>query len=302
MKYNKKLNVAKTSKMDEFFTEYQTVEKELENYTSFFDGKTIYCNCDNYKTSAFFKYFLNNFERFKLKKIICTWYDKNNGGKCEYYNNQYHITQLDYDGDFRNEKNISIIKESDIIVTNPPFSLFRDFIKLMMQYNKNFIVLGNLNAVKYKDVFPHIMNNRIFIGKSIRYGDTEFIVPNTFFDPKKTKNFTIDKISGNKLVKVPSIRWYTNLKYDGFNQTTLNLVKTIDSMVYEFFDGYDNIINCDKVSNIPKDYNGIIGVPISFIDKYNSNQFKIIGLIRVPKIKGTEIYSRILIQKKEESA
>lgn len=301
MKYNKKLNNARASKMDEFFTEYQTIEKELENYISFFENKVIYCNCDNYENSAFFKYFFNNFERFKLKKIICTWYDINYGGCCEYYDGKYHISKLDYNGDFRNDKSVQFLEKSDIVITNPPFSLFRDFIRLMMHYNKNFIVLGNLNAVKYKDVLPHIMDNKIFLGKSIRCGDTEFVVPNTFFDYQKTKNFSIDKISGNKLVKVPSIRWYTNLKFDGFNNGSLNLKQSINSISYEKYDGYDNIINCNKVSDIPKDYNGIIGVPISFIDKYNTKQFEIVGIIRVPKINGVKIYSRLLIQKKEES-
>jgi len=297
MGYNKKLNHAKKSKMDEFFTEYQTIEKELINYIPFFENKVIYCNCDDYRSSSFFRYFVDNFKSHKIKKIICTWMDENFGGKCEYYDDKIHISELDFNGDFRDDKLNPILNESDIIVTNPPFSLFRDFINLMIKKNKKFIVLGNLNAVKYKDIFPFIQKNELYLGKSIRCGDTEFIVPHEHFDAEKTKNYSIDKISGNKLVKVPSIRWFTNIKYDGYNTSEFIPTKKYDANHYKTYDDYQDIINCDKVADIPCDYDGKIGVPINFIDKYNSSIFEIVGLLRAPTINLINKYDRIVLKK-----
>lgn len=298
MKYNKKLNNAKKSKMDEFFTEYQTIEKELINYIPFFEGKTVYCNCDDYRTSAFFKFFVHNFKNYKLKKLICTWFDNTNGGICEYYNDEIHIDKLNFNGDFRDKKFKTTLDDADIVVTNPPFSLFRDFIKLMIENNKCFIVLGNLNAVKYKILFPFIKNNEIFLGKSIRCGGTEFVVPFEHFDEYKTKNYKIDNISGNKLVKVPSIRWFTNIKYEGYNKTNFTPQKKYVSNEYEIFDNDNNVINCNRVSDIPYDYDGKIGVPISFMDKYDSSKFEIIDILHCPKLKGFNKYDRIIVKKR----
>ena len=296
MGYNNKLNNARKSKMDEFFTEYQTIEKELINYIPFFENKVIYCNCDNYKTSSFFRFFVDNFEKFKIKKLICTWIDDKHGGICEYYGGETHTNILDFNGDFRSDKLDSILNEADIVVTNPPFSLFRDFINLMNRKNKKFIVLGNLNAIKYKDIFPFVQNNELYIGKSIRCGDTEFVVPHEHFDASKTKNYTIDKISGNKLVKVPSIRWFTNLKFDGYNKSDFVPSKLYDSELYGTYDDNDDIINCDKVADIPCDYYGKIGVPINFIDKYDSSKFEIIGLLRAPMMNHINKYDRIVLK------
>lgn len=296
MGYNNKLNKARKSKMDEFFTEYQTIEKELINYSSFFENKVIYCNCDNYKTSSFFKYFIDNFNTFKLKKIICTWLNDKCGGICEYYNDDIYVNKLDFNGDFRDERINYILDEADIVVTNPPFSLFRDFINLMVKKHKKFIVLGNLNAVKYKDIFPYIKRNEIWLGKSIRCGDTEFIVPFEHFDASKTKNYTIDKISGNKLVKVPSIRWFTNIKYDGYNKSSFSPSKSFVSNKYDVYDNNTDIINCDKVADIPCDYEGKIGVPINFIDKYDSSKFEIIDILRAPTTNNINKYDRIVLK------
>ena len=296
MGHNNKLNNAKKSKMDEFFTEYQTIEKELINYIPFFENKVIYCNCDNYKTSSFFRFFVDNFENFKIKKLICTWMDNEHGGICEYYDGEVHANVLDFNGDFRSNKLDSILNEADIVVTNPPFSLFRDFVNLMNRKNKKFIVLGNLNAIKYKDIFPLVQNNELYIGKSIRCGDTEFVVPHEHFDTSKTKNYTIDKISGNKLVKVPSIRWFTNLKYDGYNRSDFIPFKSYNSELYGKYDNNDDIINCDKVVDVPCDYYGKIGVPINFIDKYDSSKFEIIGLLRAPMMNHINKYDRIVLK------
>ena len=283
--------------MDEFFTEYCVIEKELINYTDYFSGKTIYCNCDNYKTSNFYRFFANNFDKLGLKKIICTWYSQPYGGICEFYDGKNHISGLDFNGDFRNDKINEIINECDVIVTHPPFSLFRDFIKLVMEKSKDFIVLGNLNAVKYKAIFPYIKDNKIFLGKSIHAGDVEFIVPDEFFDKEKTKNYKIDEKTGDKLVKVPSIRWYTNIKYDGVNSYNLKLTKKFDENTYTVYDDNSHIINCDRVLDIPADYDGEIGVPVNYIDKHNDKMFEIVGLLRSPIISDKRLYDRIVLKR-----
>ena len=297
MEYNKKLNNAKKSKMDEFFTEYVTIEKELVNYSDYFKNKVIYCNCDDYRTSNFYRYFVNNFNVLGIKKLICTWYELPYGGVCEYYDGVNHVDALPFDGDFRNPKLEAIIDECDVIVTNPPFSLFRDFIKLVIDNSKDFIVLGNLNAVKYKDVFPYIKSGKILLGKSIRAGDVEFIVPDSFFDKEKTKNYKISEINGEKLVKVPSIRWYTNIKYEGANEYDLKLTKKMGENEYFFYDDHPNILNCDKVLDIPMDYDGEIGVPVNYIDKHNDKKFEIVGLLRGPIIHNKTKYDRIVLKR-----
>jgi hypothetical protein len=297
MKYNTKLNNARKSKMDEFFTEYSTIEREMVNYIDFFENKTIYCNCDNYEKSNFYKFFVDHFNEYKLKGLICSWYDINGGYICRYYDGKNHIEKLDFDGDFRDDKFNYILEESDVVITNPPFSLFRDFIKVMIKNNKKFIVLGNLNALKYKDIFPYIKNNEIYLGKSIHCGDVEFIVPDEFFDAEKTKNYRIDENDGTKYVKVPSIRWYTNIKYKDVNNYKLELCKTYNSNDYLVYDYYKKAINCNKVKDIPSDYYDEIGVPINYIDKHNSEIFDIIGILRCPILNGKRIYDRILLKR-----
>lgn len=297
MGHNVKLNKAKKSKMDEFFTQYITIEKELKNYAEFLENKVIYCNCDDYKTSNFYRYFKNNFNTLKLKKLICSWYNENNGGICEFYDNENHIKKLDFNGDFRSNLLDEIIRESDIIVTNPPFSLFRDFIDLMIKKEKKFIVLGNLNAVKYKNVFPYIKNNEIYLGKSIHSGGVEFIVPDEFFDAEKTTKYRINETNGDKLVEVANIRWFTNIKYEGVNSYDLKLTKEYNSEYYNVYDKYPNIINCNRVKEIPLDYEGEMGVPINYIDKYNSDEYEIIGILRSPTINKESKYDRFVLKK-----
>ncbi len=296
MNYNKKLTNARKSKMDNFFTKYETIEKEIIHYKDFFTNKTVYCNCDDYTQSNFFKFFKNNFNEFKLKKVICSWFNEPVGGVCEYDGANIVVKELGFNGDFRDKRLEDLILEADIVVTNPPFSLFRDFIDFMTKYKKQFIVLGNLNAVKYKNIFPLIMENRIFLGKSIHSHDVEFIVPEEFFDKEKTKNFKA--LNGNYLVRVPSIRWYTNLKYTGANEYNLMLTNKYQEEVYPKYDNYQDAINCDKVLEIPFNYKGVMGVPINFIDKYDEKTFEIIGILRSPIINGRAIYDRILIKKR----
>ena len=296
MGYNRKLINARNSKMDNFFTKYETIEKEVIHYKDFFINKTVYCNCDDYTQSNFFMFFKNNFNEFKLKKVICSWFNEPVGGVCEYDGTNTKVKELDFNGDFRNTQFENLILEADIIVTNPPFSLFRDFIEIMMAYKKQFIVLGNLNAVKYKNIFPLIKENKLFLGKSIHSHDVEFIVPEEFFNKEKTKNFRMSE--GKYMVRVPSIRWYTNIMYEGVNEYDLKLTKTFEEESYLKYDDYQDIINCNKVLDIPYDYNGVMGVPINFIDKYNSKKFEIVGILRAPTINEKAIYDRILIKKR----
>ena len=297
MEYNAKLNKAKKSKMDEFFTEYSTIEKEMINYIEFFEDKTIYCNCDDYEKSNFYRFFVDHFKEYKLKELICSWYNKNGGYVCRYNGEENRIQRLDFDGDFRSDKLKDILEEADIVITNPPFSLFRDFIRVMIKNKKKFIVLGNLNALKYKEIFPYIKNNEIYLGKSIHCGDVEFIVPEEFFDLEKTKNYRIDEIDGTKYVKVPSIRWYTNIKYKDVNNYNLELSKTYNSDDYPVYDFYKNAINCNKVKDIPSDYYEEMGVPINYIDKHNSEMFDIVGILRCPILAEKKIYDRILLKR-----
>lgn len=294
---NVRLNIAKTAKVDFFFTKYETIEKELVNYTDFFSGKAVYCNCDDPATSNFYKYFKNNFDSLGLTRLVCSWFDEKGGGLCEYYDGREHIKKLDFDGDFRNPKLSGLIDRCDVIVTNPPFSLFREFIKLMLRHQKKFIVLGNLNGAKYKDVFPYIKSNEIFFGKSIRNGDIEFIVPDDFSYVGGHNKFRVGS-DGTKYVRVTSVRWFTNVEFEGFNKFDLKLTKTYNPEGYPPFDNRPSVVNCNKVLDIPIDYYGEIGVPITFIDKYDSDTFEIVSMLRQPKVDGKAIYDRIVIKRK----
>lgn len=294
---NVRLNIAKKDKVDNFFTKYETIEKELVNYNNFFNGKIVYCNCDDPATSNFYKYFKNNFDSLELTKLVCSWFDENGGGLCEYYDGREYVRKLDFDGDFRNPKFDGLIDECDVIVTNPPFSLFRDFIKLMIKHKKKFIILGNLNSAKYKDVFPYIKSNEIFLGKSIRNGDTEFIAPDDFSYVGNYNKYRVGS-DGTKYIRVTSVRWFTNVEFEGFNKFDLKLTKAYNPEYYPAYNNRPSAVNCDKVVDIPVDYYGEIGVPVTFIDKYDSDMFEIVGILKSPKIGNKEVYDRIIIKRK----
>ena len=225
--------------------------------------------------------------------------DKNNNKTPDV--EEIGVQYLKGDGDFRSEESIALLKQADIVVTNPPFSLFREYVAQLIQYDKKFIILGNLNAITYKEIFPLIKKNKLWFGPSIHSGDREFGVPDNY--PLKAAGYRIDK-NGRKFIRVKGIRWFTNLDYNERHEDLI-LYKTYNPEDYPKYDNYD-AINVDKTKEIPMDYQGAMGVPITFLDKYNPDQFEIIGIDRYVKdnpnfgrrfkIQGREIYARILIK------
>ena len=287
---NTNLLKAKKGANDEFYTQYEDIAKEIEHYKEHLKGKAVYCNCDIPHFSNFHKYFLDNFKELELKGLIVTGYVKNGNGKCSIYDGE---KSTDYDllgdGDFRGDECIDMLQKADVVITNPPFSLFREFIKVLVDGGKDFIVVGNKNATTYKDVFPMFMSNTVFIGATI---------PNDFITPLgETK-----KINGLS-------RWFTSFNVRDNNY--LELSKEYNESNYPKYDNYD-VINVDKVKDIPKDYYGVMGVPVTFLDKYNTNQFEIVGcsydygrpigwgknIDMNVSIKGKQIYKRLLIKRK----
>ena len=274
MSKNNNLRSAKKSKNDEFYTLMEDIEKELRFYTESFEGKVVYCNCDDYQQSNFYKYFYYNFHYLKLKKLISTGYKANDNGLYAIYDGDIETTgKLNGDGDFRSEECIEYLKQADVVVTNPPFSLFRQYVKQLMDYNKKFIIIGEQNALTYKEIFPLIKDNKIWWGKSIHSGDRKFYVPDNY--PLNASTCGIDE-NGKRFVNVKGIRWWTNVK-EVINNEPLNLYKRYSFEDYPKYDNYD-AINVDKTCDIPMDYDGIMAVPITFLDKYCPTQFEIIDI------------------------
>ena len=277
---NSNLHSAKNAKNDEFYTQLSDVSEELRHYKKHFKGKTVFCNCDDPTWSAFWKYFHLNFEVLGLKKLISTHYDKDKptykmvyeGGDDENINTG-KITILKGNGGFQTEECIAILDEADIIVSNPPFSLFRDYVDILMGHNKKFLILGNMNALTYKNIFPLFRDNKMWYGASIHSGDRKFIVPDDY--PLTASGCGVDE-NGKKYVKVKGIRWFTNIDYSA-RYVDLSLNKTYSAENYPKYENCD-AINVDKYKDIPSDYAGVMGVPITFIDHHNPRQFKILGL------------------------
>lgn len=268
MKKNSNLNTAKSVKNDEFYTRLPDIEKELGHYREHFIGKVVYCNCDDPNFSQFYTYFSNNFIRLKLKKVIFTNYNKDPevcSYKTEIIENQklnfddedllvITKTKLNGDGDFRSDECVETLKEADIIVTNPPFSLFRQFTDLLVKHDKKFLVIGSQSAITYRNTFPQIMENKLWVGVTM---------PKTFLKPDNTT-----QSFGN-------ICWFTNLDHKKRGDKLI-LTKKYNEKDYPKYDGFD-AINVDKTKDIPFDYEGVMGVPITFIDKFNPEQFEILG-------------------------
>jgi len=262
MSTNKNLRKAKNAKNDEFYTQLTDIEKELVHYKKHFKNKIIYCNCDNPLQSKFWEYFHTNFEKIELKRLIATYYDNFNityklvydGGNDNNIKTYIKI-QLKGNGDFRSEECVNILKESDIIVTNPPFSLFREFVAQLIKYNKKFLIVGNKNTVNCNEFFHLLKENKLWFGYE---HPQEFDTPNG-----KTK-----KVQG-------LCRWFTNLDIEKRHEI-LKLHKQYIPKEYPTYDNY-NAININKICDIPYDYDGIMGVPITFFDKYNPEQFEILG-------------------------
>lgn len=287
---NTSLNAAKMAKQDEFYTRRETIEDELQHYTSAFENKTVYCNCDDPLASEFWKFFVRVFRSWHLKKLIATHYDyneKNYAYKLELTGDgksQPTITPLPCNGDFRSAACIELLKEADVVVTNPPFSLFREYIGQLMTYGKTFLVIGNLNAVTYKEIFPLLMENKIWLG--YHNGHTLFRVPDyytipDFYDKNdrarlRSNGYIIDE-NGKLWRNLGNICWFTNIDIPKRHQDIDLRGNYYQPDVYPHYDNYD-AIEVSKVADIPCDYANVMGVPISFIHKYVPDQFQIMGI------------------------
>ena len=302
---NANLSNAKKAKNDEFYTQLSDIENELKHYKNHFAGKVVYCNCDDARESNFFRFFQKKFNDYGLKKLITTSYNENGHGSVLVYegdtngngkldDNEVKVSELKGNGDFRSEECIELLKESDIVVTNPPFSLFREFIATLVQYGKKFLVIGNNNAITYKEIFPLIKENKLWLGFSDNK-TMEFVMPDSY-----EKYNYIDK-KGRKIGKVPAISWFTNLEHSKRNDEII-LYKKYTSEEFPKYDNYD-AIEVSRVCEIPKDYNGVMGVPITFLGKYNPSQFEIVKFRKGDDdkdlcVNGKCPYFRILIRKK----
>ena len=305
MPNNTNLNIAKSAKNDEFYTRIEDIEKELKYYKDFFKGKVVYCNCDRAdgeNRSNFFVYFVENFKEFGLKRLICTSYNKGGKGRLCIYNgntNLNNIIDMDGDGDFRSEECIKWLEECDVVVTNPPFSLFRDFVAQLVKYGKKFLIIGNMNAITYKEIFPIIKDNKIWLGVNGVNKDWYFHITDECKEHvvKENKEGSAWKmVNGEVMGRLAIICWFTNIEHSKLN-LPLDLYKKYNPKDYPKYDNY-NAINVDKVTDIPMDYDGVMGVPITFLDKYCPTQFEIVGIpLKSLTINGKKVYKRIMIRK-----
>jgi hypothetical protein len=314
---NKDLNKASKNKKDEFYTQLSDIEKELGHYKEHFKNKVVFLNCDDPEESNFWKYFSLNFEFLGLKRLIATHFgngrpaykleivrDINKDGKINKLDTIK--TPLKQNGDFRSPECLEIIKEADVVVTNPPFSLLREYVAQLMNHNKKFVIIGNINALSYKEIFKLIKENKIWLGHSIHSGDREFKVPEDY--PLNASGYRVDE-NGIKYLRVKGVRWFTNLDYKERHEDLILYKKYKgNEKEYPKYDNY-NAINVDVTKDIPIDYKGNIGVPITFIDKYNPDQFEIVGQMATtkidefnhgyPYIDGKKKYARIIIRNKK---
>lgn len=306
---NNFLNIARGAKNDEFYTQLEDIEKELKYYKEYLKNKVVLCNCDNPRISNFFRYFVINFNELQLKKVICVCYNSksqnplsnnisNENGIYAIFNGisqinknttkeeidniikNIEIHKLKGNGDFRSNESINFLKESDVVITNPPFSLLRTFISQILEYNKKFLILGNMNTLMTKQSFSLIATQKMHFGYSIHSGGIFFEIPNSYKIFART--YKIDKITNKKYVRLAGIRWATNIEINNsiLEPPKLFLTKLYNLKDYPHYDKFPNIINVDKTLDIPKDYTGLIGVPITFLDKWNKNQFDIIYLCK----------------------
>ena len=345
------LSAARAGKKDEFYTQLSDIEKELVHYREYFRDKVVLCNCDDPYESNFFKYFALNFNALGLKKLIATCYDgspiaqqelplfadEDNEQKKKAYkveisevpdldgngstdlvdvqlllkSSDHNVkAELKGNGDFRSEECIELLKQADIVVTNPPFSLFREYMALLIRYNKKFVVIGNQNAITYKEIFPLIKANELWLGN--KNGDMAFRVPD-YYEPRETR-YWVDE-TGQKWRSMGNICWFTNLDIKKRHEEII-LIKNYSHEDYPKYDNYD-AINVNRIDDIPQDYSGVMGVPITFLDKYNPEQFEIIGAsesegkgfsnglwyenskVAQPIVNGVRIYKRIFIRNKK---
>ncbi|MFK7949504.1 MAG: adenine-specific methyltransferase EcoRI family protein [Saprospiraceae bacterium] len=316
---NKLLQKAKKSKSDEFYTQLSDIESELKHYEHHFKNKVVYCNCDDPRVSNFFKYFYSNFKKLGLKKLIAACYRNQeidlfsskkteNGFYFEYEGekvkkgttskNKIDIVYFKGDGDFRSKESIELLKQSDIVVTNPPFSLFREYVAQLIKYDKKFLIIGNINAITYKEIFKLIKENKAWLGINLGRGISGFIVPEhyeLYGTEARIDNF------GNRIVSPNNCLWLTNLDTSKRHEDiVLSKAYYGNESQYLKYDNY-NGINVNKTKDIPMDYKGFMGVPITFLHKFNPDQFEIIKFRKGNDEKDLSIngkcpYFRILIK------
>lgn len=324
---NLNLRKASTAKKDEFYTQLSDIENELKHYKKHFKGKVVYCNCDDPRVSNFFHYFSFNFEKLGLKKLITTCYknqnmdlfstndaeqaiyleyegDKNNNNVPDI--EEIGVKPLKGDGDFRSQECIELLKQADIVVTNPPFSLFREYVAQLIEHDKKFIIVGHQNAISYKDIFKLIKEDKMWLGYGFKGGAAHFI--NSHYEDYAS---AADHKEG--MIRVSGVTWFTNLDISKRHEDLI-LYKEYSPDEYPRFDFYD-AINVDKTNEIPMNYKGAMGVPITFLNKYSPEQFEIIdGLNRysilngpteetqgkyLAQVNGEPIYVRIVIKNKK---
>lgn len=288
---NRNLVDARAAQKDEFYTQLADIERELKHYKSHFQDKVVFCNCDDPRISNFFHYFSYNFEKLGLKKLISSCY-KNQNMDLFSQNDAEQAIYLEYegdkngnhipdpeeiginyfkgDGDFRSKECVELLKQADIIVTNPPFSLFREFVELLLKFDKQFVIIGSLNAITYKEIFKLIRDNQIWLGYGFKGGNAYFKTPYPNVFAKGVYN------EDTGLVKFRNVTWYTNLDISKRHEGLI-LYKTYNPNEYPNYDNYD-AIEVSKTKDIPSDYDGAMGVPISFLDKHNPDQFEILGI------------------------
>ena len=310
---NKSLGAANKAKQDEFYTQLSDIENELKHYKEHFKGKVVFCNCDDPYESNFFKYFAMNFNHLGLKKLICTCYatspimykqltlfgeeeelceettnkkpykieitevkDLNGDGAVDLQDIELLLKSVDGkpellkgDGDFRSDECVELLKQADVVVTNPPFSLFREYIAQLIKYNKKFLIIGNQNAITYKEVFPLLKNNKIWLGYGFK-GNVGFFINTKYEDYAKSSQHK------EGMIRVSGVMWFTNLDIQKRHENLI-LYRNYTPEEYPTYDNY-NAIEVSKVSEIPEDYYGVMGVPITFMDKYNPKQFEILGI------------------------
>ena len=316
---NKNLHSAKSNKKDEFYTQLSDIESELKHYESHFKDKVVFCNCDDPRNSNFFVYFSHNFEKLGLKKLITTCYKNQENDLfiqeeaekavfLEYYGDkngnkipdaeEIGMIPLKGDGDFRSKESIELLKEADIVVTNPPFSLFREYVEQLVKYEKKFLIIGNINAITYKEIFKLIKENKAWLGINMGRGISGFIVPD-HYELYGTET-RIDE-SGNRIISPNNCLWLTNLDtYKRHQDIVLTKTYYGNETEYPHFDNYD-AINVNKTQHIPSDFEGVMGVPITFLHKYNPEQFELIKFRKGNDEKDLSIngkcpYFRILIK------
>ena len=313
---NSILHKAKESKNDEFYTQYCDIESELKHYTSQFKGKTVYCNCDDPIKSNFFRFFVENFHVLGLNKLISACYQKSDNSIFEdcqprgyyiVYNGESfddfehisnNISYFQGDGDFRSAESKKFLMECDVVVTNPPFSLFREFVATVIRYQKKFLIIGNINAITYKEIFELIQDNKVWLGHNLGRGISGFIVPDHY--ELYGTEARIDE-RGQRIVSSNNCLWLTNLESPLRNEfLPLTKVYLGNESLYPVFDNYD-AINVNRTQDIPKDFSGAMGVPITFLHKYNPRQFEIIKFRKGNDGKDLSIggkcpYFRILIR------